>query len=84
MIEIKILSRPGCHLCDDAKRTIEQVMVGFDATLVDVDISADVELEARYAWEIPVIFLDGAEWFRYRIEPAELRAALTAIASSRQ
>ncbi len=83
MIEIKILSRPGCHLCDEAKRTIERVADGLDVVIVDVDISADVEIEARYAWDIPVVFVDGKECFRYRVDAGELRAALAATSSRR-
>ena len=71
-----VYSRPGCHLCDDAKSVIEQVKQEIDLTLEEVNIEHDLNLLQRYRFDIPVITINGVEAFRHRVEPATLRAAL--------
>lgn len=84
MVEIKILTRPECHLCDAAKFVVNKVARDFDAQVVEVDISTDAQLEADYGWDIPVIFVDGTEHARHRVSERPLRELLTTITSSRQ
>jgi glutaredoxin len=66
----------GCHLCDKARRTLLEVRdeVGFE--LVEVDITGDPELEARYREWLPVVEIDGERAFVYLVEPAALRRKL--------
>ena len=84
MIEIRILSRPACHLCDAAKFVVDKVARNFDAQIVEVDISTDTQLEADYGSHIPVIFVDGTEHARHRVSERHLRERLAAIASARR
>ncbi len=76
MIEVRMLSRPGCHLCDRAKAVIVDVAVGFDVQIVEVNIQGDAELEGRYGWDIPVVFIDGREHCRHRVDVEAFRRAL--------
>ena len=71
-----VYSRPGCHLCDEAKDVIEQVKQEIDLTVEDVNIEHDLELLQRYRYDIPVITINGVEAFRHRVEPATLRETL--------
>ena len=71
-----VYSRPGCHLCDDAKDVIEQVKHEIDLTLEEVNIEHDLDLLQRYRYDIPIITINGVETFRHRVEPSTLRAAL--------
>jgi glutaredoxin len=71
-----VYSRPGCHLCDDAMRVIEEVKRETDLTLEEVNIEHDLALLQRYRFDIPVITINGVEAFRHRVEPATLREAL--------
>ncbi|HSE20158.1 MAG TPA: glutaredoxin family protein [Pyrinomonadaceae bacterium] len=71
-----VYSRPGCHLCDEAKAVIEQVKHEIDLTLEEVNIEYDLELLQRYRYDIPVITINGIEAFRHRVEHSTLRAAL--------
>ena len=56
-LEVTLYSRPGCHLCHEAKTAIEPLLREFGATLHEVNIDRDDELAERYSWDIPVIFL---------------------------
>ena len=79
-MELKIYSRPGCHLCEDMKALVQRVMrtAGRPATIAEVDIAGDADLEARYGSEIPVLEIDGRKIAKYRITEGELRRALDA------
>ena len=74
-----IYSRPGCHLCDEAKAVIETVQRQLEFTLDEVNIEGDVELLARYQYDIPVISINGVDTFMHRVEPEELRRSLVAV-----
>ena len=82
-MEIRILSKPGCHLCDKAKAVIERVAGAFDVTITEVDITGDAELEAKYRFHIPVVLIDGKERARHRVSEEGLRKLLTSIAPRR-
>ena len=82
-VEITLLTKPGCHLCDDARQVVAEVVDGLgaeaSAPLVSVterSILDDPELLERYAEEIPVVLLDGAVHNIWRVDPARLRAAI--------
>ena len=63
MRTVTLYSRPGCHLCDDAREVLERVHARAPFTLVEVDIETDDALHARYLERIPVVALDGEELF---------------------
>jgi len=71
-----VYSRPGCHLCDDAKSVIQKVKREIDLILEEVNIEHDLDLLQRYRFDIPVITINGIEVFRHRVEEARLREAL--------
>jgi glutaredoxin len=71
-----IYSRPGCHLCEEAKEAMRIAGCEDLYTLEEIDIEDDPELLERYTYEIPVITIDGVEAFRYRLGPEEFRARL--------
>lgn len=79
-----LLSAPGCHLCHDLKAVIERVLPEFAATLTERNVREDPELRARYAFEIPVLLLEGCELLRHRAGEADLRAALAAAGVARR
>ncbi|QYJ03771.1 glutaredoxin family protein [Nocardioides panacisoli] len=74
---ITLYTRPGCHLCDDARRVIEDVCAEVGAAYDEVSIADDPDLERRFGHEIPVTFVDGRQHDFFRVDPARLRAALT-------
>lgn len=71
-IRIEIYSRPGCHLCDEAKEVIERVGRRFPFALSVINIETDPDLEKLYGEQIPVVFINGNKAFKYRVDEAEL------------
>jgi glutaredoxin len=74
---VRLLAKPGCHLCDDARAVIEAVCADLGVTYDEVDVTADPELMRQYGEEIPVTFVDGEQHDFWRVDAARLRAALT-------
>ena len=83
MVEITLIAKPGCHLCDEARPVVERVVAGFEGvSLTEVSILDDPALEARWHDDIPVVLIDGRQHSAWRVDPAKLadriRARLTA------
>lgn len=76
MNRVRLLTKPGCHLCDDARNVVAAVCAELDVGFDDVDISGDEQLMQRYGEQIPVTFVDGAQHDFWRVDAARLRAAL--------
>ncbi|MCZ3388133.1 MAG: glutaredoxin family protein [Actinomycetia bacterium] len=74
---ITLLGKPGCHLCDDARVVIERVASDVGASWVEVDITGDPELAAKWWDQIPVTLVDGVQHDFWRVDEARLRKALT-------
>ena len=71
---VVIYSRPGCHLCDEAKQTIEAAGCEDEYTLEEINIESDPNLLRRYQYDIPVLTIDGVETFRHRLTADAFRA----------
>ena len=71
-----LYGRPGCHLCDDARKVLAGVRERIAFTLREVDIESDDDLHRRYLERIPVIALDGEELFDFFVDAAALEARL--------
>jgi glutaredoxin len=82
VIVLTIYSRPECHLCDDMKAIVRRVAAGADqggTTLVEIDISGNGELEARYGLEVPVLLVNGKKAAKYRVTETELTRILKGV-----
>ena len=75
---ITLYSRPGCHLCEDARAVIERVGAELGESYEEVSIADDPELERRYREEIPVTLVDGRQHDFWRVQESRLRTALLA------
>ena len=75
---VRLLSRPGCHLCDDARTVVAEVCDELGERFDEVDITADPALAEEYGEQIPVTFVDGRRHDFWHVDPARLRAALLA------
>jgi len=73
---VVLYSKPGCHLCDDARAVIEAVCVELGESYDEIDINSSPELVARFGEEIPVTFVDGAQHDFWRVSADRLRSAL--------
>ena len=68
-----IYSRPGCHLCDDAKAAILSAGCSDRFVLEEINVESDKRLLSKYKYDIPVITIDGVETFIHRVSPREFR-----------
>ena len=73
---VRLYSKPGCHLCDDARAVVERVCADLGTSYDEVDITTSPELMNAYADQIPVTFVDGKQHDFWRVDPARLRKAL--------
>ena len=74
---VTLYTRPGCHLCDEAREVIAQVCADLGEEYAEVSIDADPELTRRFGEEIPVTFVDGRQHDFWRVSETRLRAALS-------
>ena len=54
-IQLRLLTKPGCHLCDEMKAALERAARGLDVELEAVNIEADEALLSEYGTDIPVL-----------------------------
>jgi glutaredoxin len=76
---VTLYSKPGCHLCDDAREVVAAVCAELGETFQEVDITSGPEaadLMRAYGEEIPVTFVDGRQHDFWRVDAARLRSAL--------
>ncbi|HWF14441.1 MAG TPA: glutaredoxin family protein [Candidatus Acidoferrales bacterium] len=74
--DVTIYSRPGCHLCEEAKAQLAPLLKAFSARLTEINIDEDPELRARYDYDVPVIFLGARKVAKHRVELAQFRRQL--------
>lgn len=82
-VQLTLIGKPDCHLCDVAQSVIDGVLGELDAsTAVTLDkrsILDDPELYERYWEKIPVLLIDGREHAHWHVDAAALRGALEGI-----
>jgi len=69
---VVLITRKGCHLCDEALNLIREL--GVEPELADVD--GDEGLLQLYDWRVPVVLVDGQVVAEGRIDRDRLRKAL--------
>ena len=87
LISLTLLTKPGCHLCEEAKKAIELVMFEFskeNSDVVQIELSElnileDEALKIQYAEEIPVLQINGATHAYWKIDSERLIAALNEL-----
>ena len=86
-IDLTLIGKSGCHLCDEARVTVNAVVGAFRAeytgvarhiqvNLVEHDILVDEALWNKYSEEVPVLLINGKIHNYWRIDPVRLRGAL--------
>jgi glutaredoxin len=68
MSTVTLYTKPGCHLCEEAKDALQRVSRRAPFHLQEIDITQDDGLHARYLERIPVIALNGEELFDYHVD----------------
>ena len=76
---VTIYTRPGCHLCHEAKASILSEASSEEFTLEEIDIDMDPDLSLKYGYDIPVVLINGIKVFKHRVDPREFRRKLRRI-----
>lgn len=71
-----VVTRAGCHLCEEAERVAASVCRSAGASFATLDVDADPDLRARFTDHVPVTFVDGVRFALWFLDPDALRAAL--------
>ncbi|WP_253786149.1 glutaredoxin family protein [Rhodoluna limnophila] len=86
-MELTLIGKPGCHLCDDARDAVNRVVADFEqrhatasVSLTELNILDDAELATRYSEEIPVLLINGQVHNYWRIDEVRFTAALNNLA----
>lgn len=74
--ELTIYSRPGCHLCEEAKTQIAPLVSRFGARLHEVYIDTDPILRSRYNDDVPVLFLGPRKVAKHKVNLDQLKRQL--------
>ena len=80
MTVVTLYTRPGCHLCDEARQAIlalRDELPPFE--LSEVNIEQDDGLLARYLERIPVVAVDGEVVSELELKLDRLRASLDTV-----
>ncbi len=79
MTRLTLIGKPHCHLCDDARVVVAEVLVDFPGVTVDErSILDEPALLEAYVDEIPVVLINDRVHTIWRVDAARLRAALDA------
>lgn len=73
---ITLIGKPGCHLCDVARGTVQVVAEETGESVRELSVLDDPDLAARYAEQIPVVLVDGEVHDFFRVDAERLRSAL--------
>jgi hypothetical protein len=71
---LRLLSRPGCRLCEEMRRQVDTILAGVPLQWEVVDVDSDPDLARRFGESIPVLFVNGRLFAKIRLP--RLAAAL--------
>jgi hypothetical protein len=78
-ITLSIVGKAECHLCDDAKVVVSDVLKAFpEVEVEEVSIDDNPLWADIYGERIPVILINGVEHAQWRVNPEKLTEALRA------
>jgi thiol-disulfide isomerase/thioredoxin len=60
-MHVKVYSKPGCHLCEDALTIIDRLASRYDLVVTEVNILDDPAIYEQYREIIPVVEATGVE-----------------------
>ena len=91
LISLTLLTKPGCHLCEEAKKAIELAMFEFSQEnsgkvqieLTELNILEDEALKNQYSEEIPVLQINGATHAYWRIDAERLMETLNNLTANK-
>ncbi|HLH75709.1 MAG TPA: glutaredoxin family protein [Candidatus Binataceae bacterium] len=80
MLELTLVSRDQCHLCEEMERMLVGELRHYPHRFRRLEVGAEPGLEELYGTEVPVLLINGRKAFKYRCTPVQLRRALARAA----
>ena len=78
--QVELLTRTGCHLCDDLARLLDEVMPRRGMAYESIDIDGEGETlvawRERYGDVVPVLLRDGVAVAKVRLDRRQLERIL--------
>jgi glutaredoxin len=74
--DVTLYTRPGCHLCEEAKAAMAPLLREFGAVLREVNVDEDAVLKQRYGMDVPVIFIGKHKAAKHRVDLTQFRRQL--------
>jgi glutaredoxin len=81
MIRLTLLSRPGCELCDEMRREVDNHLAERPHEWEIVDVDSDPEMARRYGDSIPILFVNGHLFAKIRLPRLSSKLRLLRAAS---
>jgi glutaredoxin len=72
----QLLTRSGCHLCDDMARLLDSVLPPRGLAYETIDVDGDAALRERFGESVPVLLRDGQAVAKVRTDRARLERIL--------
>lgn len=85
--EVVLLSRAGCHLCEEMLSVVTARVPQVQVRDIDAELAAgrmDEATHDRWTLEVPVLLIDGEQVARWRVTGEELRRELAAAGRRRR
>jgi glutaredoxin len=74
--KVVIYSRVSCHLCQEAEKSVREVLTEIPFELKVIYIDGDQELERLYGEEVPVTLINGAKHDYFRVDKKRFSEAI--------
>jgi glutaredoxin len=86
-IEITLIGKPGCHLCDNAREALAAIITDFEAehtskkiAFTELSILDDPALALNHSEEIPVVLVNQKMFSYWHVDEPRLRGRLQQLA----
>lgn len=76
-LTVTLYTRPGCHLCEEARQQMAPILAEFGAELREINVDDDPVLRELYTNDVPVIFLGARKIAKHRVNLFQFRRQLS-------
>ena len=66
-VRLRMLSRPGCSLCDELREEVDRLLADLPRRWEIVDVDSEPELARRYGETIPILYVNDRLFARIRL-----------------
>jgi hypothetical protein len=81
VIRLRLLSRPGCHLCEAMREQVDALLARDPHEWEILSVDEDDEAARRWSDEIPVLFVNGRLFAKGSLPSLDARSRLLRAAA---